>query len=362
MEKLAGLNPVTNLLDFYKGKRVFITGHTGFKGSWLCRALLNAGASVTGYALAPATKPALFDILRLENDMLSVVGDIRGFDALSAALKSADPEIVFHMAAQPIVREGYDLPVYTYDVNVMGSVNLLEAARSVSGLASLVNVTTDKVYENKEQEKGYVETDSLCGSDPYSSSKSCSELVTYAYKKSFFSNPHAPSVSTARSGNVIGGGDFADFRIIPDCVRAALANEPVTIRNPDSIRPYQHVLDCLSGYLLLARMQAEDGGYAGQYNFGPEDTDSVTNETLVKIFCEAWGDGASYDVKPDGGPPETNYLRLDITKSKTILSWTPTWNIQTAIKQTVSWEKARVEGEAIRETDKQIDDFFKGKA
>ena len=349
-------------LDFYEGKRVFITGHTGFKGSWLCRVLLNAGASVTGYALEPDTEPALFDILSLKKDMDSIIGDIRDFEKLGKAIQKADPEIVFHMAAQPIVREGYDRPVYTYEVNVMGTVNLLEAARSLKNLKSLVNVTTDKVYENNEQADGYVETDILCGSDPYSNSKSCSELITYAYNKSFYSADGSPAVSTARSGNVIGGGDFAPFRIIPDCLRAALAGEPITIRNPKSIRPYQHVLDCLSGYLRLAQAQAENADLAGHYNFGPADTDSVTTEDLVKLFCGAWGDGASYEIKPDGGPPETNFLKLDANKAKNILGWIPTWDIRIAVEKTAAWEKARARDEASDETDVQIVDFFSSEA
>ena len=358
LENLAGLIGMNETLGFYQGKRVFITGHTGFKGSWLCRALLNAGAAITGYALEPDTEPALFDILSLKKDMDSIIGDIRDFEKLNKAIKKSDPEIVFHMAAQPIVREGYDKPVYTYEVNVMGTVNLLEAARGAKGLVSLVNITTDKVYENKEQADGYIETDTLCGSDPYSNSKSCSELVTYAYKKSFYSADGSPAVSTARSGNVIGGGDFAPFRIIPDCVRASLAGEPITIRNPKSIRPYQHVLDCLSGYLRLAQAQAENAALAGHYNFGPADSDSVTTENLVKIFCSAWGGGASYDIKPDGGPPETNFLKLDVRKSKAILGWAPAWDINKAVEKTAAWEKARECDEASGETDAQIAEFF----
>ena len=360
MESLARQSGLIKVLDYYKGKRVFITGHTGFKGSWLSRILLNAGAEVFGYALEPETEPALFDILGLKNDISSVIGDIRDLHALEKAMASADPEIVFHMAAQPIVRTGYDDPVNTYDVNIMGTVNLLETARKLNNLISLVNVTTDKVYENKEQQKGYVETDSLCGSDPYSNSKSCSELVTYAYRKSFFSSAGAPALSTARSGNVIGGGDFADFRIIPDCVRAALEGTSVVIRNPESIRPYQHVLDCLSGYLLLAKMQADCPALADCYNFGPADTDSITTEALVKLFCEAWGEGSSYAAKHDGGPTETNFLKLDINKSKTILGWIPTWDIKTAVIKVSEWEKARIAGEEVATTDSQIMEFFNG--
>ena len=357
VEDLAGLIALTKLLDFYKGKRVLITGNTGFKGSWLSRILLNTGAEVTGYALEPETEPALYDILGMKSEIRSFIGDIRDSSALRKAMLVADPEILFHMAAQPIVRAGYDDPVYTYDVNVMGTVTLLETARSSKNLISLVNVTTDKVYENKEQENGYIETDSLCGSDPYSNSKSCSELVTYAYKKSFF-NSKAPAVSTARSGNVIGGGDFAAFRIIPDCVRAALSDEPIVIRNPGSIRPYQHVLDCLSGYLLLAKRQFETLAVADCYNFGPADSDCISTEALVKLFCGLWGEGSSYVIKHDGGPPETNYLKLDTEKSKSALAWAPTWNIETAVEKIVKWEKARISGDAVIETDNQIGEFF----
>ena len=344
--------------NFYKGKRVFLTGHTGFKGSWLCSTLLKMGATVTGYALEPDTEPALFNILGLKNHLHSVIGDIRDLSALKKAMEEADPEIIFHMAAQPIVRESYNNPVYTYEVNVMGTVNMFESARGAKHLASLVDITTDKVYENKEQAKGYVETDVLCGSDPYSNSKSCNELVAYAYKKSFFAYDEAPAISTARSGNVVGGGDFSAFRIIPDCVRATLEGKPVVIRNPGSIRPYQHVLDCLGGYLHLAQKQYEDPGLAGQYNFGPIDADSVTTETLVRLFCDAWGEGAEYTIKPDGGPPETNFLRLDITKAKAVLGWTPVWNIRDAVEKTVAWEKARAVGEAIAETKRQIEEFI----
>ena len=349
---------MAELLSYYKGKKVFITGHTGFKGSWLSRILLNAGAVVYGFALEPDRDPNLFGLLRLEGEVNSVTGDIRDAEKLKATLLRAKPEIVFHMAAQPIVREGYERPAYTYEVNVMGTVNLLDAVRHTDSIVSLVNVTTDKVYCNKEQEKGYVENDTLCGSDPYSNSKSCSELVTYAYKKSFFADENAPPVSTARSGNVIGGGDFAPFRIIPDCVRAALAGEPVLIRNPESIRPYQHVLDCLGGYLLLAKKQAEYKILADCYNFGPDDSDCITTEKLVKLFCAAWGGGASYSVRPDGGPPETGFLKLDNTKSKKILGWAPNWDIASAVTKVAEWEKARISGAAAAETDRQIASFF----
>lgn len=346
--------------DFYSGKNVFITGHTGFKGSWLCRILLVAGANITGYALDPPTDPALFDMLSISKDINSVIGDIRDATKLSSAIGEAKPEIIINMAAQPIVRESYNDPVYTYEVNVMGTVNLLNAARTAEHLQSLVNVTTDKVYENKEWDRGYREDDVLCGFDPYSNSKSCSELVTSSFKNSFFSNEGAPAISTARSGNVIGGGDFAKDRIIPDCVRAAKAGTPIAIRNPHSIRPYQHVLECLSGYLLLARLQYENHEFAGNYNFGPHDDGCVTTGTLVKLFCDAWGDNASFEVKPDGGPHEANFLKLDISKAISVLDWNPTWTIGTAIEKSVEWYKTDQKNEMISVADSQINDFFRG--
>ncbi|HRU39298.1 MAG TPA: CDP-glucose 4,6-dehydratase, partial [Candidatus Goldiibacteriota bacterium] len=244
-------------LSFYKDKRVFITGHTGFKGSWLTLALLEAGAIVTGYALAPDTITSLFNILGIKKHITSYFADISDFRALSKAFMKSKPEIVFHMAAQPIVREGYKNPRYTYITNVIGTVNILECLRMSPCAKSFVNVTTDKVYENLERRKGYSEGDRLCGYDPYANSKSCSELVTYSYRNSYFYKENSPAVSTARSGNVIGGGDFSADRIIPDCVRAALRKLPVIVRNPNSVRPYQHVLDCLAGYLILAKKQYE---------------------------------------------------------------------------------------------------------
>ena len=347
-------------LDFYSGKNVFITGHTGFKGSWLCRILLNAGANVTGYALEPPTDPSLFDLLSISKDIKSVIGDVRDESLFTTALNEANPEIIINMAAQPIVRESYNDPVYTYEVNVMGTVNLLNAARSAKNLQSLVNVTTDKVYENKEWDRGYQEDDILCGFDPYSNSKSCSELVTSSFKNSFFSHEGAPAISTARSGNVIGGGDFAKDRIIPDCVRAAKAGTPIAIRNPHSTRPYQHVLECLSGYLLLAELQYEDHGFAGCYNFGPNDESCVNTGTLVNIFCDAWGDGASYEIKPDGGPHEANFLKLDICKAISVLNWSPTWTIETAVSKSVEWYKTNHKDEMLAVADSQIREFFRG--
>jgi CDP-glucose 4,6-dehydratase len=349
-------------LAFFRGKRILITGHTGFKGSWLARILLNAGASVAGYALKPAAGPGLFRILKLGEKIESKYCDIADLDALSAFFKKAKPEIVFHMAAQPIVREGYNRPAYTYMTNVMGTVNLLECARLFPGVRSFVNVTTDKVYENKEQKAGYVEADNLCGHDPYANSKSCSELVTYSYKKSFFSTDAAPAVSTARSGNVIGGGDFAKDRIIPDCVRAALAKKPVIVRNAHSIRPYQHVLECLSGYLLLAQKQYEDKKFSGNYNFGPDDADCVTTGDIAEIFCRKWGNGMSWTDRHDKGPHETTFLKLNSSRAKKALGWRTRWGIEESIEKTVEWTKAWASGKgAAGCLDSQIGEYFGSK-
>lgn len=344
-------------LTFYKGRRVFITGHTGFKGSWMCRVLQNAGADVTGYALDPPTSPALFDILGLAKGMHSVRGDIRSLAGLESALNEAAPEIVIHMAAQPIVRDSYKRPVYTYETNVMGTVNILEAVRQNGHVKSFVNVTTDKVYKNEEWAWGYRENDRLCGFDPYSNSKSCSELVTQSYKNSFFAQGGC-AISTARAGNVIGGGDFAPDRIVPDCVRAACAGKKILVRNPYSTRPYQHVLEPVLGYLLLAKRQYEDARFAGNYNFGPEEADCVTTGTLVNEFCQSYK-GAEWEAKPDGGPHEANFLKLDCSKSKSVLKWRPTWNFGMAIEKTVGWTKCYASGGNIgAETDRQIKDFL----
>lgn len=267
-------------LDFYKGKKVFVTGHTGFKGSWLCKMLANAGAIVTGYSLNPPTSPSLFEIAGIEQDVHSVIGDIRDFKTLKAAFDEAQPEIVLHLAAQPIVRDSYKNPAYTYETNVMGTVNILECVRNSSCVKSFLNVTTDKVYLNKEWAWGYRENEELDGYDPYSNSKSCSELVTHSYKNSFFNDDHV-AISTARAGNVIGGGDFANDRIIPDCIRAAIKHEDIVVRNPFSTRPYQHVLEPLYAYLMIAAMQYQDIKYAGYYNVGPDDVDCFQTGALV---------------------------------------------------------------------------------
>ena len=271
-------------LSFYKGKRVFLTGHTGFKGAWLSRILVNAGAVLTGYSLEPPTNPNLFELADLEGKMTSVIGDVRDFASLKAAFDTAQPEIVFHLAAQPIVLTSYEQPHYTYETNVMGTVNILECVRLCDSVRSVLNVTTDKVYENNESGRPIKENEPLDGYDPYSNSKSCSELVTHSYKRSFF-DKNGVAVSTARAGNVIGGGDFADNRIIPDCVRAAIASDVITVRNPNSVRPYQHVLDPLYAYLMIAAAQYENPALADYYNVGPDERDCLTTGELATLFC-----------------------------------------------------------------------------
>lgn len=344
--------------DFYKGKKVLVTGHTGFKGSWLCRILVNAGTEVTGYALKPPTEPALFSMAGLEENMNSVVGDIRDLECLKQVFSAAQPEIVFHLAAQPIVRDSYKDPVYTYETNVMGTVNVLECARLFPCVRSLLNVTTDKVYENMEWEYGYRETDRLDGYDPYSNSKSCSELVTHSYKKAFFDDGRC-AVSTARAGNVIGGGDFANDRIIPDCVRAALSGGTIAVRNPYSTRPFQHVLEPLAVYLAIAKEQYEDREKAGYYNVGPDDADCVHTGELVDLFCSAWGDGMSWENKSDGGPHEANFLKLDCSKIKTVFGWRPKYGIREAIAMSVEWYRTYgAGGDTVSVMDRQISDMF----
>ena len=329
--------------QFWKGKKVLVTGHTGFKGSWLCEVLINLGAEVVGFAKEPETTPNLYTLLNLEKKVHSVIGDITTPGLFSQIYNASSPEIVFHLAAQPIVRRAYSHPVETYSTNVMGTVNLLDAVRQNPCTKSLVNVTTDKVYLNREWAWGYRETDTLCGYDPYSNSKSCSELVTYSYINSFFADEDAPAISTARAGNVIGGGDFSQDRIIPDCVRAVQKGEPIILRNPNSIRPYQHVLECISGYLLLAQKQYQDKKkYAGSYNFGPEQADCITTGDLADMFCKAWGNGAQWISKGDNGPHEANYLRLDCSKAHTVLRWEPKWSLSQAINSTVEVYKALI--------------------
>lgn len=345
-------------LNFYKGKKVFVTGHTGFKGTWLCKMLINAGAIVTGYSLLPPTNPNLFELADIEPNMNSVIGDIRDFDALKVAFVNANPEIVFHLAAQPIVRDSYKNPRETYETNVMGTVNILECVRASTSVKSFLNVTTDKVYQNNEWEWGYREIDPLDGFDPYSNSKSCSELVTHSYKSSFFAN-NRTAISTTRAGNVIGGGDFANDRIIPDCVRAILKNENIIIRNPNSTRPYQHVLEPLYAYLMIAAKQYETPEFSGYYNVGPDECDCVTTGDLVKLFCEKWGNSLAAEIRQIQGPHEANFLKLDCSKLKKTFNWKPKWNINTAVEKTVEWTKVYVQnGNIPAVMDEQICEFL----
>ncbi len=350
-----------NELEFYKGKRIFVTGHTGFKGTWLCRILVDAGAIVTGYSLEPPTQPSLFELAGLEGKMTSVIGDIRDREKLLAAFRAANPEIVLHLAAQPIVRDSYKNPAYTYETNVMGTVNILECVRLNDGVRSFLNVTTDKVYHNNEWSWGYREDEPLDGFDPYSNSKSCSELVTHSYLNSFFADGKV-AISTARAGNVIGGGDFANDRIIPDCVRALQSGTPLILRNPNSTRPYQHVLEPLFAYLMIAKRQYEDGAYAGWYNVGPDECDCVTTGQLAALFKEKWGEGFTwFDQAEPGAPHEANFLKLDCSKLKTIFGWRPRWHIDQAVENTVEWTRVWLAGGGIpAEMERQIRLYMEG--
>lgn len=349
-------------LSFYDGKKVLITGHTGFKGTWMCKLLVNAGVKVTGYALNPPTELSLFDMVGAASGMNSVEGDIRDLEHLKKVFMESQPEIVIHMAAQPLVRESYQNPVYSYETNVMGTVNVLECVRLTSSVKSIVNVTTDKVYFNREWDWGYRENEELNGYDPYSNSKSCSELVTSSYKSSFFENADV-AVSTARAGNVIGGGDFAADRIIPDCVRAIQAGRDIVVRNPHSTRPYQHVLEPIVAYLMIAEAQYKDRKFAGSYNVGPDDTDCWTTGNLVDLFCRKWNQTAGGNIKwlnqYDGGPHEANFLKLDCSKIKRTFGWQPKWNVETAMEKIVEWSKTYLDGGNVAGCmDAQITEFL----
>ena len=328
---------------FFLGKKVFITGHTGFKGSWLSLWLHRMGAEVHGYALAPPTTPSLFELTKV-SELLSShrIADVRDATALSDAMYQAQPEIVIHMAAQPLVRDSYKIPVETYATNVMGTVHLLEAVRRCASVRAVVNVTTDKCYENREWAWGYRENEPMGGFDPYSSSKGCSELVTAAYRSSYF-NPaqyseHRVALATARAGNVIGGGDWATDRLIPDIVRSLLANEPVRIRNPHAIRPWQHVLEPLSGYLKLAQCLYEHGtDFAEGWNFGPTDDDAKAVEWIVSRMCEQWGNDARYEIDAGDHPHEAHYLKLDCSKARMNLGWQPRWSLEKTLSTIIEW-------------------------
>lgn len=350
---------------FWQGKKVFITGHTGFKGSWLSLWLSSLGAKVTGYALNPPTNPSLFDLCRLGEKVSSVIADIRDGERLKQVLLNVKPEIVIHMAAQPLVRESYKNPVETYMINVMGTVNLLEAIRFCPTVKAVVNVTTDKCYENKEWVWGYRENEPMGGYDPYSNSKACSELITASYRSSFFNSKdyqiHGVGLASARAGNVIGGGDWAGDRLIPDSIKALLNGEKIRIRNPHAIRPWQHVLEPLHGYLLLAERLYTDGpAYAEGWNFGPDDQDTKPVEWIVKKMCEQWGN-SSYEIDQGEHPHEANYLKLDCSKARTRLSLYPKWNLETAIIKIIEWTKAYQEGKDIQTIClKQIKEYSEG--
>ena len=348
-------------MSFYKGKKVFLTGHTGFKGSWMSVVLVNAGATVIGYSSCSKTETRLFDLCEIKDQITHIKGDVCDLAHLKAVFAKYQPEIVIHMAARPIVRTSYQDPVGTYNTNVMGTVNILECIRLNSCVKSFLNVTTDKVYKNKEWEWGYRENEPLDGFDPYSNSKSCSELVTHSYKNSFFAD-NRTAISTARAGNVIGGGDFAKDRIIPDCVRSALRHEDIIVRNPYSTRPYQHVLEPVCAYLMIAAKQFEDRKYAGYYNVGPNDRDCFQTGALVDTFVKYWGENLKWINKHDGGPHEANFLKLDCSKLKNTFGWAPRWTLDIAIQKVVEWTKCWNSGGNVRNCmDQQIMEFLNQK-
>lgn len=350
-------------LSFYRGKKVLVTGHTGFKGAYLCRILQKAGAEVIGYSLLPPTDPSLFELAGLKEGMNSICGDVRDLAHLSKVVKETRPEVVFHLAAQPIVRTSYKEPHMTFETNVMGTVNLMEAVRLYGeSVISLVNVTTDKVYMNNETGESFKEEDPLNGYDPYSNSKSCSDIITQSYRSSFFDDGRM-TISTARAGNVIGGCDFASDRLIPDCVRAAAEKKTIIIRNPHAVRPFQHVCEPLSAYLLLGMKQAEDKSLMGAYNIGPDKTDCVPAGELAETFCRAWNeltqDTLTWKVQGDGGPHEAGFLMLDNAKVKEKLGWESLWDIRKAVEKTAEMEQARLSGKSVRKVlDKQIGEYF----
>ncbi len=352
-------------LHFWKNKKIFITGHTGFKGSWLSLWLNLLGAEVTGYALRPPTEPNLFTLSGLEKDINSITGDIRQSDLLSSVMVSANPDIVIHMAAQPLVRDSYVRPVETYETNVLGTVNVLEAVRKCNKVKAAVVVTTDKCYDNKEWFWGYREDEALGGYDPYSSSKACAELVTAAYRNSFFNlddySEHGVAVASVRAGNVIGGGDWAKDRLIPDFFKAVVDNRPITIRNPQAIRPWQHVLEPLGGYMVLTQKLYEVGpDFAEAWNFGPDDSDAKTVEWIMSHLCNSWGNNTRYIVDADRHPHEAHYLKLDCSKAKAKLAWHPRWALELTLDKIIEWYKAYFKGDDMRRIcEQQISTYMK---
>lgn len=341
-----GVNPA-----FWGGKRVMLTGHTGFKGSWLSLWLQSMGAEVVGYALEPPTSPCLFEVAGVDGEMISLAGDVRDLEHILVVMAEHRPEIVIHMAAQSLVRYSYQSPVETYATNVMGTVNVLEAVRQVPGVRAALVITSDKCYENREWIWGYRENEAMGGYDPYSNSKGCAELVTSAFRQSFFNNADEPvAVASARAGNVIGGGDWATDRLVPDMVRAISEGKPVSIRNPHAIRPWQHVLEPLSGYLLLAQRLYEGGGhYAEGWNFGPAEDDAKPVQWIVERFIRLWGDGASWVYDSGEHPYEAHYLKLDCSKARSRLQWQPRWSLDHALEQISAWHKAHQQNENMRD-------------
>lgn len=350
---------------FWQGKRVFLTGHTGFKGSWMSLWLQSLGTELTGFALQPPTQPSLFEVARVADNMRSIIGDIRDLPTLQLALQQTEPEIVIHMAAQPLVRYSYQNPVETYSTNVMGTVHLLEAVRNTPGVKAVVNITTDKCYENREWVWGYRENEPMGGYDPYSNSKGCAELVTAAYRNSFFHpekyKQHGVALASVRAGNVIGGGDWADDRLIPDIMRAITQGKPVSIRNPHAIRPWQHVLEPLSGYMLLAQKLYEEGtSYAEGWNFGPNDEDAKPVQWIVEKLTQSWGEGASWLLDSGDHPHEAHYLKLDCSKAKARLDWHPRWNLDETLCKIVDWQKSYQQSADMRAvTLEQIDIYLR---
>jgi len=341
-------------VDFWKGKRVFLTGHTGFKGSWLSLWLQEMGAVVKGYSLAPPTEPSLFVEADVAAGMESQIADIREYQTLFNSISDFKPEIVFHMAAQPLVRLSYEIPIDTYSTNVMGTVHLLEACRKVQSVKAIVNITSDKCYENQEWVWGYRENEPMGGYDPYSNSKGCAELVASSFRQSFF-NPadysvHGVGLASVRAGNVIGGGDWALDRLIPDILNAFEENRPVEIRNPYSIRPWQHVLEPLSGYIAIAeKLYTEGAEFSEAWNFGPKDEDAQPVQKIVEILSSSWGDGAKWFLSEGDHPHEANYLKLDCSKAKTKLDWQPVWGLDVTLSKIVAWHKAWLNKDGMRE-------------
>ena len=361
MDKVVGTGLFEN---FYRGRKVFITGHTGFKGSWLCILLNWLGADVYGYALEPPTNPNFYNIAAIDQTVSSTIGDIRDYDLLSETIKKVMPDVLIHMAAQPLVRQSYIDPRETYEINVMGTVNLLDISRKLGGIKAILNVTTDKCYENKEWHWGYRENEPMGGYDPYSNSKACSELVTSSFRSSFF-NPgeykkHGVAIASARAGNVLGGGDWSEDRLIPDFIRAIMDGKKMKIRNPYAIRPWQHVLDPLSGYLKLCqKLYTEGSDFAGGWNFGANDDDAKNVEWITRKVCELWGGDAGYELDSSIQPHEANYLKLDCSKSKALLGWNPKWNIEVTLKMIVDWYKEYLNDSDLRTvTVNQIEQYF----